>query len=108
MRAAILVAAVMTACQADDLQTVEDVPGPDRIAREKAMCEARGGRWGPGGKGALVCYTLTKDANRSCSQQSECEGLCLARSRTCTPVTPVFGCNEILLAGGTQATLCRD
>lgn len=89
----------------------EDLPpvGEDLIASERAACEADGGRWGAGGlTGTMVCYRETKDAGQTCSQSSDCEGLCLARSRSCSPVTPLFGCYEVLGSGGLRSTLCID
>lgn len=85
-------------------------PGTAEFFQElRESCEARGGNFGkaPGGATSL-CYITPKDANQPCSQKSDCEGLCLARSRTCAPVVPMFGCNEVLLDGGTRAEICLD
>ena len=32
----------------------------------------------------------------------------LARSGTCAPITPMFGCNDILQDDGREVTLCLD
>ncbi|MFD0978320.1 hypothetical protein [Tropicimonas aquimaris] len=85
-------------------------PGtPEFFQEQKASCEARGGQFGKAPGGATsVCFITTRDANETCSQNSDCEGMCLARSRTCTPVVPMFGCNEVLLDGGIRAEICLD
>ena len=83
--------------------------GADMAAQQEAACISSGGRWGQGGKaGTLVCYRPTPDANRSCTASSQCDGMCLARSGTCTPVKPLFGCHDILIGLGTESTICID
>ncbi len=83
--------------------------GEALVAREQAACEAEGGRWGAGGKGGvMLCYHDTKDAGRQCSAASDCEGFCLSRSRTCAPVRPLFGCNDILDGRGQPTKICVD
>lgn len=79
-------------------------PPPEQLA-----CEAKGGIWSATGASPLrTCLQPTRDAGKSCRKQSDCDGLCLARSRTCAPVKPLFGCNPILQEDGTEATLCID
>ena len=81
---------------------------PPKSAPQLA-CEAGGGIWSDAGKaGVKTCVQRTRDAGKSCKRQSDCEGLCLARSRSCAPVAPLFGCNDILQADGRQVTLCID
>jgi hypothetical protein len=55
-----------------------------------------------------ACVTLTRDGGKACTRQSQCEGYCLARSGTCAPITPMFGCNDILQDDGREVTLCLD
>jgi hypothetical protein len=82
---------------------------PGLADRQRGLCEAEGGRWGVGGSAnRFVCYTTTKDANQQCSTSGDCEGHCLARSRTCAPFTPFFGCHEVLDSGGARQTLCLE
>lgn len=86
------------------------LPGtPEFFEEQREICEAKGGRFGnvPGGKTKL-CFITPSDANQGCLQGSDCEGVCLARSRSCAPVIPLYGCNEVLLEGGRPATVCRD
>lgn len=82
---------------------------PEQQADRQADCERRGGSFGSvGGSSLQVCFITPRDANRSCTSNSDCEGVCLARSRTCAPVIPLLGCNEVILDGGTVATECVD
>ena len=77
--------------------------------KEQLTCEKRGGTWGKAGKsGGKTCIKRTRDAGKQCTKQSSCDGVCLARSGTCAPVTPLFGCNEILQNDGSRVTLCVD
>lgn len=81
---------------------------PPKTAPQLA-CEAGGGLWSEAGKkGVKTCVQRTRDAGKSCKREGDCEGYCLARSRSCAPVTPLFGCNDILQADGGQVTLCID
>ncbi|MBL8562120.1 MAG: hypothetical protein JNN06_07550 [Gemmobacter sp.] len=86
----------------------EAEPAPPKSAPQLA-CEASGGLWSEAGKkGVKTCVQRTRDAGKSCKREGDCEGYCLARSRSCAPVTPLFGCNDILQADGGQVTLCID
>ena len=79
------------------------------ISKEQTTCEKRGGTWGTAGKsGGKTCIKRTRDAGKQCRKKSSCEGVCLARSGTCAPVSPLFGCNEILQNDGSRVTLCVD
>lgn len=113
-RSITLFAAVLAlcACQEDGPNASEstgDSPRPDLLSFEKMACERDGGRWGPAqGKSVFVCYRDLADAGRGCLTADDCDGLCLARSRSCSPIEPFFGCHEVLLKGGQPATLCID
>lgn len=96
------------AAAAQPAQTVEAPPPPPPSAAELA-CTKSGGQWaGAGGKSLFSCVHLTKDSGKQCSKATQCEGLCLARSGTCAPVVPLFGCNEIFQDNGARVTLCID
>lgn len=83
--------------------------GQERMDIEHAACLKAGGQYLRLGKGpAFYCQTAPHDAGRSCRRASDCESACLARSRTCAPVKPLFGCNEVLTDSGRAATLCVD
>ena len=102
---------LISACQHEQEPPDTGLAGydPDLIEKQRAQCEAKGGRFGKGGLGgSFVCYENTRDANKSCRSGLDCEGLCLARSRTCSPVKPFFGCHDILSDSGLRSTLCID
>ncbi|MGH1329780.1 MAG: hypothetical protein ACRBBK_02775 [Paracoccaceae bacterium] len=82
---------------------------PKLFETQKADCIARGGQFGRGGlSGGYVCFETPRDAGKSCSKASDCESACLARSRTCSPIKPVFGCVDVLTQSGRPSTLCID
>ncbi len=84
-------------------------PQGGESAGERAACVARGGEYRRGGlAGAWICFERTRDAGKSCRAASDCEGLCLAESRSCAPVRPMFGCHAILDEDGTPVTICID
>jgi hypothetical protein len=103
----LLALALLAACLPERERGLPPV-GEDLVAAEGARCAKDGGEWGRAPSGGFVCYQRTRDANRGCLRETDCEGLCLARSRSCAPVTPFFGCHEILTALGTRATICTD
>lgn len=99
---------LLAACQEEEKQ-VYDIGafGPDLMVSERLACEEDGGRWGVGANtGSSVCYFPTRDANKQCRAESDCQTMCLARSRTCAPFDPFFGCHEVLQDNGLPATVC--
>lgn len=105
---AVLLTLALAACQTgagDDLPPV----GAEAVEAARTACERRGGTFAPGGiSGALACFTTPRDAGKQCSTADDCSSACLARSRTCAPVTPLFGCNEVLTSTGARVTQCID
>lgn len=84
-------------------------PALPPVSPEERACLRQGGQWGVAGKsGARTCVRYTKDGGKMCTRQSQCEGVCLARSNTCAPVKPLFGCNDVLQDDGVAVTLCID
>lgn len=72
-------------------------------------CEDDGGRWAKAGEGGgMACIFQTRDGGKSCDSKDDCQGECLARSRSCSPIRPLFGCNAVLLDTGAEVTLCLD
>ncbi len=109
----VLVLSVLLAgCQEDTSDTGAGAAASDlpvALAPQRAACEKDGGRWGSvPGRDAFACYRITRDANKTCETERDCEGLCLARSRTCSPQTPFFGCHEVLSSSGVRQTLCIE
>lgn len=82
---------------------------PEGAAQAEQSCLARGGQYTIGGLAGLkVCFETPKDAGKSCSKATDCDGQCLARSKSCAPLTPLFGCNAILDSAGREVTICVD
>ncbi|MGV8987912.1 MAG: hypothetical protein ACOH2H_16690 [Cypionkella sp.] len=87
-------------------ETTALAPAP-QIPPEQALCEKSGGEWSAlGASSGRICVHRTRDAGKSCHRKSDCQGECLAQSGTCSPITPLMGCNDILQANGTRVTLC--
>lgn len=86
------------------------LPPPEgpMLAQQRAACEREGGRLTPRGAGLFVCLHQTSDAGRQCDSAASCEGACLARSRTCAPMRPLLGCQEVFTLPGRRETLCTD
>lgn len=78
------------------------------LAQQRAACAREGGRLQTLVGGLVACIRPTRDAGRACTGASDCEGLCLARSGTCAPITPLYGCHEVLLAPGSRVTQCLE
>ncbi|WP_126974565.1 lipoprotein [Frigidibacter oleivorans] len=91
----------------------EAAPAPVTNAWPPAMngaaqaCTRTGGRFAAqGGGGAFACIRTPRDAGDSCRTGADCEGACLARSMTCAPVVPLFGCHEVVTASALRVTEC--
>lgn len=88
-----------------DLDAIPVTPKSER----QLACEKKKGRWVKIGKGeARACVFQTKDAGKRCERESQCDSVCLARSGTCAPFKPMYGCNEILQDNGARVTMCLD
>ena len=92
-----------------EVKAAEPEPAPPPQTAEELACAATGGVLSAAGdSGAKACVKRTRDSGKSCTRESQCEGYCLARSGTCAPITPMFGCNDILQDDGRQVTLCIE
>ncbi|MEZ5912412.1 MAG: hypothetical protein R3D84_09480 [Paracoccaceae bacterium] len=80
--------------------------GEDLVAAMRTACEADGGSFQPTSNGTMACVRFTRDGGKQCDRASQCQGDCLARSGTCAPITPLFGCQEIFQDDGTRITEC--
>ena len=87
----------------------EAAPPAPPLSPAALACQRKGGRYIKTGSGDLrACVKVTGEEGKRCARETDCSGSCLARSGTCSPVTPLFGCNEILQADGRRVTLCLD
>lgn len=92
-----------------EAEALPEPPPAPALSPEAQACVKRGGRWvGTGSSGLMACVRVTRDAGKSCRRQSDCQGYCLARSGTCAPYTPLFGCHEVLGPAGERTTVCLD
>ncbi len=87
-----------------------EAPPPDVLrSPARIACERDGGSFARvGTTGSFACVRRTRDSGKTCDREGDCEGLCLARSRTCAPVKPLFGCQEILQQDGLRVTQCLE
>ncbi|MGL6210769.1 MAG: hypothetical protein ACRC14_13180 [Paracoccaceae bacterium] len=82
---------------------------PTPKSASQIACEKQKGTWSQIGKSrTMTCVKTLSDSGQSCSRDRDCDGQCLARSRTCAPFSPMFGCNEVLQDDGRRMTLCID
>ncbi len=76
---------------------------------EQIKCQKRGDLWQSIGGGAgHTCVRKTRDGGKACEREGQCDGQCLARSRTCAPFDPLWGCNEVLQEDGRRVSLCLN
>lgn len=102
---ALLAALLLAACQSE---ADEGSPG-GQAGGGGLSCAAQGGTVSRAPlSGQEICIRPTPDAGQSCTRKSDCAGFCLAETRSCAPVTPMFGCFGVLTEDGTEATLCVD
>ncbi|MBH1974064.1 MAG: hypothetical protein I8H94_03205 [Rhodobacteraceae bacterium] len=90
-------------------EAAAEEPVVPAMSPQEQACVKKGGAWSAAGKsGARACVKTTRDSGKHCTKAGQCEGACLARSNTCAPVTPLFGCNDVLQDNGAMVTLCID
>ncbi len=76
---------------------------------DRAECLMKGGSVGRGGLlPDEVCFLPQPDAGKACAKQTDCAGQCLADTRTCSKVSPMFGCFEFLDETGRTVGICID
>lgn len=84
------------------------LPLPPALAAQQRQCAAGGGQLSRRTDGLFVCVRQTRDGGQRCTRASDCEGYCLARSGSCAPIAPLFGCHEVLGRDGARTTLCVE
>jgi hypothetical protein len=91
-----------------DTAPAEVVPAVPK-SPEQETCERKGDSWSRvGDNQSQACVHITRDAGKQCRRDRDCESVCLARSGTCAPLSPLFGCNEVLQDDGRRMTQCLD
>ena len=83
-------------------------PPAAQMRQERAECEAKGGEYAQAGLFGHACYLPTEDAGKSCAAAGDCQGICYADTRQCSPVTPEFGCIAMLDEDGQRMEICID
>jgi hypothetical protein len=86
-------------------------PPPPELLKSPSQiaCEKTGGRFAKAGNStSFVRARETCVGGKSCRRETDCEGFCLARSRSCSPITPVLGCQESLTQDGLRVTECVE
>jgi hypothetical protein len=85
-----------------------EVP-PEEKSDQQIACERKKGTWSLAGRGDIrICIFRTRDAGKRCASSRQCDGDCLARSGTCSPIKPLIGCNEVLADSGMRVTQCVE
>lgn len=69
-------------------------------------CVAKGGS--VSGIQGQACLMPAADAGKSCAKASDCSGVCMAETRTCSAMDGVFGCYSFLDETGKAVGLCSD
>lgn len=101
--------AVVSAAESISEPAAAPAPPPPHRSAAQIACEKGRGNWVTAGKtGTMSCQVPLRDGGRQCTRDRDCDGQCLARSRTCAPYAPLFGCNEVLQDNGQRVTLCID
>ena len=60
------------------------------------------------GMAGPTCAKPTPDAGKACTKASDCSGTCLGETMTCSTMTPMFGCYEVVMEDGQKVGLCVD
>ena len=101
--AGLVVMALLSSCM-----TKEEQAMADELAQRKATCLETGGTWGIGGiLGLQQCFPNYSDAGKSCNRESDCQGMCMADTRTCAK-TSSYGCMSYLNDDGNLEEICID
>ena len=101
------IAAILALALAGCREGAEAPPPPLASETLALECLRSGGEMARAGT-VRLCVKQTRDGGRSCTKATDCQGDCLARSRSCSPLTPLQGCHEILTSEGVRATQCRE
>ena len=106
-RVSVAILVAVSGCQIGGPAKLEPV-GEARVDIEHAACIKKGGDFRRVEGGSYFCLETTGDSGKSCSSANQCESACLARSQSCAPLKPLFGCNEVLTETGMKVTQCIE
>ncbi|CEE22604.1 hypothetical protein TP38_04455 [Xanthomonas citri pv. citri] len=119
---AALCALLLTACSnspATRQAAAANAPQPPHtVSADAAQCTAKGGQLRPVDRMQIPrCIVPYADAGKTCTDDSDCSGDCLATSivptgaaatGTCQRDSDRFGCRQTVVGGRGQAALCID
>lgn len=115
--ASTLLLVLLAACSTPSGRGADPMSATTEPPKTEATCAARGGTWTQLGRAPVKqCLLRTTDAGKACTDNRQCEGLCLAAEGTpdgpatggtCSVDTNVFGCRT-RLQDGRASTLCVD
>ena len=91
-----------------EIQPITTPEEPPENTAERLACTKKKGILTKTPAGFYLCVQNTGQGQKACTSSNQCDGVCLARSGTCSPFNPLIGCNEIITSGGGMATLCID
>ncbi len=106
-------ALALSACASPALNDDADEAAFGPAPETEQACAAAGGRWARGGMlGHYHCFRAPPDAGQSCTDSTQCEGLCELNEAqdggSCSRETPVFGCIALYEGEGDAPTICID
>ena len=96
---ALLIGYWLAGCLPNDPTTIKG-------AGQDTDCAQRGGEVVIGLAGP-TCAMPEPDAGKACLSSEQCSGFCLAKTRSCSPVRPYFGCHS-LYENGEVVEICVD
>jgi len=109
LRYAMAVLALLAVAGCEEEEVRPPTVDPAITDQAQSQCLADGGQWLPrADSGANFCQRFTTDGGQACRTRDDCSTQCLARSKTCAPVEPMFGCNEVIASNGLVSTLCVE
>lgn len=98
----------------DSCEKIQSLIRDTAFSVTKSFCEKCGGNWGLGPH-RDGCNPPALDFDKVCTDNSQCEGLCLTKKDNekaivgkCSQYKIVFGCNIEIVNSKAQPMLCRD
>ena len=112
LRLAAALALVLAACAA----RADETPVDPATIHDAAACAALGGQWL---ERVRLCVIAYADGGKACTDDTDCEGKCLADTRVpppasgpetgaCAKDSNLLGCKAEILNGVRQQVICRD
>lgn len=97
----------LVGCQSEGIPDSERPDGVLPGSGPEEVLDCPGGTVVQGFAGP-TCAKPTPDAGLACTKASDCSGTCMAETMTCSDITPLFGCHQVVMEDGQQVGLCVD